>query len=97
MHEFGYGHNKIFQSSKLILTIPQVLGVASHQKVAIAKGYRSPSSLGEMHKKHKKDLKVTIKHLVTFGVVDVDAAQRSKSPYQLGFLDQFRFFEAFRV
>ena len=41
-----------------------------------------------MHKKHKKDLKVTIKHLVTFGVVDVDAAQRSKSPYQLGFLDQ---------
>jgi len=69
------------------LTILQVLGVASHQKVAITKGYRSPSSLGEMHKKHKKRLKGD-HQTFTFGVVGVDAAQKRKSPYQLGFLDQ---------
>ena len=37
-----------------------------------------------MHKKRLKGDHQTF----TFGVVGVDAAQKRKSPYQLGFLDQ---------
>ena len=39
-----------------------------------------------MHKKHKKRLEGD-HQTITFGVVGVDAAQRHKRPYQLGFLD----------